>query len=255
MKKDQKFSIGEFSEKTGIPIPTLHYYDEIGLLQPEKNPSSGHRIYKYQDIITLQKIISLKFLGYSLDKVANLLHESSFSVDLNESLSLHLQVLEREKEQIEQSMQAMKRVMKLVEEEEEVDSTVLFSLIYGMNTEHTHKEWTERHKLTDIVEEISKKSEEDKIALDQTFIQLSKKVKQLYGKPVEDSKVQEMIKEYIEESFSFLNEDLIQKLANTSVEELDMQELENMIPSPFAEDEQKWLNEAMEYYMKQVEME
>lgn len=255
MNTDKKFSIGEFSKKTGIPIPTLHYYDEIGLLQPEKNPSSGHRIYKYQDIITLQKIISLKFLGYSLDKVANLLHESSFSVDLNESLSLHLQVLEREKEQIEQSMQAMKRVMKLVEEEEEVDSTVLFSLIYGMNTEHTHKEWTERHKLTDIVEEISKKSEEDKIALDQTFIQLSKKVKQLYGKPVEDSKVQEMIKEYIEESFSFLNEDLIQKLANTSVEELDMQELENMIPSPFAEDEQKWLNEAMEYYMKQVEME
>ncbi|MDA2037802.1 MerR family transcriptional regulator [Bacillus cereus] len=255
MNTDKKFSIGEFSKKTGIPIPTLHYYDEIGLLQPEKNPSSGHRIYKYQDIITLQKIISLKFLGYSLDKVANLLHESSFGVDLNESLSLHLQVLEREKEQIEQSMQAMKRVMKLVEEEEEVDSTVLFSLIYGMNTEHTHKEWTERHKLTDIVEEISKKSEEDKIALDKTFIHLSKKVKQLYGKPVEDSKVQEMIKEYIEESFSFLNEDLIQKLANTSVEELDMQELENMIPSPFAEDEQKWLNEAMEYYMKQVEME
>lgn len=255
MNTDKRFSIGEFSKKTGIPIPTLHYYDEIGLLQPEKNPSSGHRIYKYQDIITLQKIISLKFLGYSLDKVANLLHESSFSVDLNESLSLHLQVLEREQEQIEQSMQVIKRVVKLVEEEEEVDSTVLFSLIYGMNTEHTHKEWTELHKLTDIVEEISKKSEEDKIALDKTFIQLSKKVKQLYGKPVEDSKVQEMIKEYIEESFSFLNEDLIQKLANTSVEELDMQELENMIPSPFAEDEQKWLNEAMEYYMKQVEME
>ena len=150
-------------------------------------------------------------------------------------------MLEREQEQIEQSMQVIKRVMKLVEEEEEVDSTVLFSLIYGMNTEHTHKEWTERHKLTDIVEEISKKSEEDKIALDKTFIHLSKKVKQLYGKPVEDSKVQEMIKEYIEESFSFLNEDLIQKLANTSVEELDMQELENMIPSPFAEDEQNGL--------------
>ncbi len=148
--------------------------------------------------------------------------------------------------------------MKLVEEEEEeeeVDSTVLFSLIYGMNTEHTYKEWMKRHELTDIVEELSKKSEEDKAALDKTFIQLSKKVKQLYGKPVEDSKVQEMIKEYIEESFSFLNEGLIQKLANTSVEELDMQELENMIPSPFAEDEQKWLNQAMEYYMKQVEME
>lgn len=56
MNTDKKFSIGEFSKKTGISIPTLHYYDEIGLLQPEKNPSSGHRIYKYQDIITLQKL-------------------------------------------------------------------------------------------------------------------------------------------------------------------------------------------------------
>jgi len=33
---NKKFSIGEFSERTGIPIPTLHYYDEIGILQPEK---------------------------------------------------------------------------------------------------------------------------------------------------------------------------------------------------------------------------
>ncbi|MEJ9233179.1 MerR family transcriptional regulator [Peribacillus butanolivorans] len=255
MNKNNKFSIGEFSEKTGIPIPTLHYYDEIGLLRPEKNPSSGHRIYNYQDIITLQKILSLKFLGYSLDKIANLLHKSSFTVDLNESLSLHLQALKREKEQIEQSMQSIKRVIKLVEEEGEVDSTFLFSLIYGMHTEHTHKEWMERHMLTAAVEELSKKSEEDKIALDKTFIQLSKEVKQLYGKPVEDSKVQGMIKDYLEASFSFIGEDLMQKLADVNVEELDIQELENKTLSPFTEDEQKWLNQAMEYYMKQIEME
>lgn len=38
------------------------------------------------------------------------------------------------------------------------------------------------------------------------------------------------------------------------LEELDIQELENMIPSSFAENEQKWLNDAMEYYMKQEKM-
>ena len=75
MKKDIEYSIGEFSEKTGISIRTLHYYDEIGLLQPKKNPTSGHRIYRYQDAITLQKILSLKFLGYNLDKIAELLSE------------------------------------------------------------------------------------------------------------------------------------------------------------------------------------
>jgi len=253
MNKDKKFSIGEFSEKTGIPIPTLHYYDEIGLLQPEKNPSSGHRTYYFQDIITLQKIISLKFLGYSLDKIANLLHEASFNVDLNESLSLHLNALVSEKEKIEQSMQAIKRVIKLVEGE--VDSTILFSLIYNMKVEHKHEEWMERHSLTDITEELSIKSEEDKITLDKTFIQLSKEMKQLYGKPIDDSKVQEMVKNYLDSIFSFLGDDLIQKLADTNVEELDIQELEYMTTSPFTEDEQKWFNQAIEFYMKQEEME
>ncbi|WP_156857478.1 MerR family transcriptional regulator [Oceanobacillus sp. AG] len=253
MNKNIKFSIGEFSEKTGIPIPTLHYYDEIGLLRPEKKPYSRHRVYNYQDIITLQKILSLKFLGYSLDRIANLLNKSSFTADLNKSLFLHLQTLEKEKELIEQSIQSIKRVIKLVEEEGKVDSNLLFSLIHGMRTEHIHEEWMDRHRLTDIVEELSKKTEQEKISLDKTFIQLSKEVKQLYGKPVEDPKVQEMVKIYLEASFSFLGEELMQKLADTDIEGLDIQEL--IKPFPFTKDEQDWLNQAMEYYMKQEEME
>ncbi|MEB1808804.1 MAG: MerR family transcriptional regulator [Bacillaceae bacterium] len=254
MNKNNTFSIGEFSEKTGVSIRTLHYYDEIGLLRPEKNPSSGHRIYNYQDIIILQKILSLKFLGYSLDDIIRLLDETSFTVELNDSLSLQLQALEKEKKKIEQSVKAIKRVIRLVEEEGEVDSTVLFSLIHGMHTEEMHKEWMERQMLTDVAEELSKKSEEDKIALDKTFIQLSKKVKQLFGKPVEDLEVQAMVKDYLEASFAFLGEEVMQKLADADVEELDLQEIENTT-SPFTDDEQKWLNEAMEYHVKQVEQE
>lgn len=256
MNNNNKFSIGEFSEKTGIPIPTLHYYDEIDLLRPEKNPSSGHRIYNYQDIIILQKILSLKFLGYSLDEIKNLLNKTSFTVDLNESLSLHFQALEKEKKQIEQSMKSINRVIRLIEEEGTVDSNLILNLIHGMRTEHIQKEWMDRHMLTHVVEELEKKSEEDKISLDKTIFQVSKEVKQLYGKPVEDPKVQRMIKNYIEEYFSFLGEGLMQKLADTNIEgELDIQELENMTPSPFTEDEQKWFDQAIEYYIQQEEME
>ena len=254
MNNNHTFSIGEFSKKTGIPIPTLHYYDEIGLLCPEKKPSSGHRIYNYQDLVLLQKIVSLKFLGYRLDEITDLLHATHFTVDLNESLSLHLQALEKEKKQIEQSIMSINRVIKLVEEEETVDSNVLFSLIHGMRTEHIQEEWMHRHMLTDVVEELSKKSEEDKIALDKTFLQLSKEVKQLYGKPVADPQLQILIKSYMEAIFSFLGEDLMIKLANTNIEELDIEELEKLTPSPFTEDEQKWLNRAMEFCMEQEEI-
>lgn len=152
-------------------------------------------------------------------------------------------------------MTTIQRVIKLLEEEGEVDSAILFSLIHNMQTESVQNEWLERHNLTNVLENLSKKTEEEKITLDQTFIQMAKEVKKLYGKPIKDPEVQEMIKAYIETSFEFLGEDLVQQLADANVEELDIQELENLTPSPFTEDEQEWLNQAMEYYMKEAGME
>lgn len=61
MSKKEGCSIGEFSKRTGTSIRTLQYYDEIGLLKPEKNVCSGHRVYKGKDILDLQKIVILKY--------------------------------------------------------------------------------------------------------------------------------------------------------------------------------------------------
>ncbi|MBB6282526.1 DNA-binding transcriptional MerR regulator [Geobacillus subterraneus] len=63
------YSIGEFAKKTGTTVRTLRYYDEIGLLSPQKHPHSGRRMYTDEDVLTLQKIVSLKFLGYSLGQI------------------------------------------------------------------------------------------------------------------------------------------------------------------------------------------
>lgn len=43
MDEVRTYSIGEFSKKTGIPVRTLYYYDEVGLLKPIKHPVSKHR--------------------------------------------------------------------------------------------------------------------------------------------------------------------------------------------------------------------
>ena len=50
----EKFSVGQFSKKTGTTVRTLHYYDEIGLLTPELT-SSGRRIYSNEHLITCKK--------------------------------------------------------------------------------------------------------------------------------------------------------------------------------------------------------
>ena len=136
MSKKEGCSIGEFSKRTGTSIRTLQYYDEIGLLKPEKNVSSGHRLYKGKDILELQKIVSLKVLGYSLEEIRVMLKMPSLNVNLKETLEQQRKAFE-EKRHIEVSIKALERTMVCLEEDEELDSDILMSLINSIQKKRT----------------------------------------------------------------------------------------------------------------------
>ena len=55
-------TVKEVSELTGVSVRTLHYYDEIGLLKPEKVTEAGYRIYGEKELERLQQIFFFKFL-------------------------------------------------------------------------------------------------------------------------------------------------------------------------------------------------
>ena len=57
------YQIREISQMTSLTIRSLQYYDDIGLLKPEKRSASGYRLYSEQDLVRLQQITTLKFLG------------------------------------------------------------------------------------------------------------------------------------------------------------------------------------------------
>lgn len=249
---NQTYLIGEFSKRTGISIRTLHYYDEIGLLQPEKHPSSGHRMYKDEDIITLQKIVSLKFLGYSLEKISELLHQSSFTVSLNSTLNLHMQKLEEEKAHIERSLAAIRRTITILEDEREVDSSVLLTLISNMQTEQHQKEWLKKYQLAEVAEIFDQRSEEEKIAIDKEYIKVAKGLKKLYGKDVEDKEVQKLVKSYMEAVLTFIGEDVLAELGKMNVEIENLSELEELVTTPFTKEEEEWLIQAMDYYFEKM---
>jgi DNA-binding transcriptional MerR regulator len=50
-------------------VRTLRYYDRLGLLSPSSRSESGYRLYSDQDLLRLQEILALKFLGFSLDEI------------------------------------------------------------------------------------------------------------------------------------------------------------------------------------------
>lgn len=89
-----RFSIKEVMEITGLSKRTLHYYDEIGLLKPEKKPENKYREYSEQDLISLSKIILLKSLDLDLKDIKELKHLNNS--ELRSVLEPH-QILLRDK--------------------------------------------------------------------------------------------------------------------------------------------------------------
>lgn len=249
MSINRTYSIGEFSTKTGTSIRTLHYYDEIGLLKVKKHPHSSHRQYTEQDVLTLQKIVGFKFLGYSLDQISKMMNESSLNVTLHDTLQNQKRAFEQKKEQIETMLKAINRTIRLIEDEEEVDSTILMSLINSMQTEKHQRLWIEQHTSKEVADRLFNKPEEEMIALDKEFIQLSKEVKRLIGRPVHTPEVQALMDKHMKTTLKFVGEETLYAIQD--IEELEKEKLENMIPSPYTNEEEEWLNQAMEYYMIQ----
>lgn len=91
------YLIKKVSEISGVSVRTLHYYDEIGLLSPQKN-ENGYRYYSEDDMSFLQMILFYKFLGFSLKKIRVLLQEDDSEVLGH--LRKQLDLMQKEKQHI-----------------------------------------------------------------------------------------------------------------------------------------------------------
>lgn len=90
------FPIGEFSKIARVSKRLLHHYDEIGLLKPARiDPHTGYRFYSAKQLPQLNRILSLKELGFSLDRVAKMLHAQLSDEEIRGMLLLKKAELEQ----------------------------------------------------------------------------------------------------------------------------------------------------------------
>ena len=65
-----KMQIKEFAELTEVSVRTLHYYDEIGLLNPDKvDEENGYRYYGEPAFEKMLEILFFRELGFSLKHI------------------------------------------------------------------------------------------------------------------------------------------------------------------------------------------
>jgi len=64
-------SIGELSERTGVPATTLRYYDELGLVRPAAR-AAGRRLYAASAVKDVGVILFFREIGFSLAEIGRL---------------------------------------------------------------------------------------------------------------------------------------------------------------------------------------
>ena len=106
--------INEVVKLTGVSARTLQYYDEIGLLIPQKL-DNGYRDYTEENLEKLQKILFYRFLKFKLNDIKELLEDDFDNLKI---LEQQRELILKEKEKFEVILHNIEKTIKNYKGEE-----------------------------------------------------------------------------------------------------------------------------------------
>jgi DNA-binding transcriptional MerR regulator len=89
--KKRPLTIGELSRRTGVPVKTLRFWSDEGLLPPATRTNSGYRLYAEDATVRLELVRALREAGLGIDAVKRVLRKDLSLVD---ALRLQLAAVE-----------------------------------------------------------------------------------------------------------------------------------------------------------------
>lgn len=113
---------GQFAEKAGVTKRTVQFYDKVGLLYPSYRTDSGHRYYTKQDLARLQRILTLKYIGMSIDEIRSIVQRDGLEEDLKESLRVQSTIIGQKMEHLRLVQKTVKETLSLLESLGHADS-------------------------------------------------------------------------------------------------------------------------------------
>ena len=101
-------NVGAAARRTGLPAKTIRYYEEIGLIAPQRS-ANGYRDYSGEDVHRLAFLKRARKLGFSIEDCRQLMalyrDRSRASADVRRIASSHVAAIEQKIGEL-QSMRA-----------------------------------------------------------------------------------------------------------------------------------------------------
>lgn len=128
------FKVKEFSELTGVTIRSLHHYDAIDLLKPSFKSDSGYRLYSLTDMVRLQQILTLKFIGVPLKNIKALLDAKN--VDLLQALNKQTIALKERARDLNLATKLLEQMVESLSQQQQIHWQDNLKLIKVIKMQH-----------------------------------------------------------------------------------------------------------------------
>lgn len=117
-REGRMYKIGEFSKLSRVPVKTLRYYDELGLLRPARSDDfTGYRYYALEQLARLNRILALKDLGFALEQIARMLDGNLSPADMREILTMKQAELQHRVREEQERLARVAVRLRLIEQE------------------------------------------------------------------------------------------------------------------------------------------
>lgn len=137
MKDDkiQYYTTGVFAKRAQVTVRTIRYYDKRGILKPSYRDENGYRMYTDEDFARLQKILSLKYLGFSLEEIIALTINEN-KVDIRQSLQMQKELVDKRIRHLKMLEKALDETAVVLQTSNEIDWNQILNLIHMTSMEH-----------------------------------------------------------------------------------------------------------------------
>ncbi len=171
------YHIKEAAQLSGVSVKTLHHYDKIGLLVPQKS-ENGYRTYSQADLERLQVILYYKYLGFSLEKIAELLSQDA--QDLLPHLLRQLEYLQQERDRLDTLISTLQKTIQEQKGEREMSIQEKFAGFNYQDHQKYHQEAVEKYGqevMDQALERQNGREDEATAAFNQVFQALAQNLK------------------------------------------------------------------------------
>jgi len=124
-------NIRQAAEGSGLPVKTVRYYDDIGLVSPRRR-ANGYRDYAQEEVHKLRFLARARSLGFSLETCRQLLslHEdtSRASRDVKALASAHIAQIDTKIAELQSLRASLARLVEACHGDERPDCPILDEL-------------------------------------------------------------------------------------------------------------------------------